>query len=81
MMVRAVGIEPTLLSEPDFESGASTSFTTPACWCSANGKIGGHRPAKKSSALNFSRLRDRKQADSVTCVTSAAGYKGGIVQT
>ena len=29
-MVRAVGIEPTLLSEPDFESGASTSFTTPA---------------------------------------------------
>ena len=30
-MVRAVGIEPTLLSEPDFESGASTSFTTPAC--------------------------------------------------
>ena len=30
-VVRAVGIEPTLLSEPDFESGASTSFTTPAC--------------------------------------------------
>ena len=30
MMVRAVGIEPTLLSEPDFESGASTSSTTPA---------------------------------------------------
>ena len=29
-VVRAVGIEPTLLSEPDFESGASTSFTTPA---------------------------------------------------
>ena len=29
-MVRAVGIEPTLLSEPDFESGASTSSTTPA---------------------------------------------------
>lgn len=29
-MVRVVGIEPTLLSEPDFESGASTSFTTPA---------------------------------------------------
>jgi hypothetical protein len=25
-----VGIEPTLLSEPDFESGASTSSTTPA---------------------------------------------------
>jgi hypothetical protein len=29
-MVPRVGIEPTLLSEPDFESGASTSFTTPA---------------------------------------------------
>lgn len=29
-LVRAVGVEPTLLSEPDFESGASTSFTTPA---------------------------------------------------
>ena len=29
-LVRAVGIEPTLLSEPDFESGASTSSTTPA---------------------------------------------------
>lgn len=32
-MVRAVGIEPTLLSEPDFESGASTSSTTPAQAC------------------------------------------------
>ena len=29
-LVRVVGIEPTLLAEPDFESGASTSFTTPA---------------------------------------------------
>ncbi len=29
-MVRVVGIEPTLLAEPDFESGASTNFTTPA---------------------------------------------------
>ena len=29
-MVRAVGIEPTLLSELDFESSASTSSTTPA---------------------------------------------------
>lgn len=29
-MVRAVGLEPTLLAEPDFESGASTNFTTPA---------------------------------------------------
>ena len=29
-LVRAVGIEPTLLAEPDFESGASTNSTTPA---------------------------------------------------
>ena len=29
-MVRVVGLEPTLLSELDFESSASTSFTTPA---------------------------------------------------
>ena len=28
-VVRVVGIEPTLLAEPDFESGASTSSTTP----------------------------------------------------
>jgi hypothetical protein len=31
MLVPGVGIEPTLLSEPDFESGASTNFTTRAC--------------------------------------------------
>jgi hypothetical protein len=29
-MVRVVGLEPTLLSEPDFESGAATNYTTPA---------------------------------------------------
>ena len=29
-VVPRVGIEPTLLSEPDFESGASTNFTTEA---------------------------------------------------
>jgi len=29
-MVRAVGLEPTLLSELDFESGASTNSTMPA---------------------------------------------------
>ena len=29
-LVRVVGLEPTLLSEPDFESGASTNSTTPA---------------------------------------------------
>ncbi len=30
MMVRVAGIEPALLAEPDFESGASTNSTTPA---------------------------------------------------
>ena len=29
-LVRVVGLEPTLLAEPDFESGASTNSTTPA---------------------------------------------------
>ncbi len=29
-LVRAVGVEPTLLSEPDFESGASANSATPA---------------------------------------------------
>ena len=29
-LVPRVGIEPTLLAEPDFESGASTNFTTEA---------------------------------------------------
>ena len=29
-MVPVVGLEPTLLAEPDFESGASTNSTTPA---------------------------------------------------
>ena len=31
ILVRAVGVEPTLLSEPDFESGASANSATPAC--------------------------------------------------
>ena len=52
MVVRVVGLEPTLLAEPDFESGASTSSTTPAAsgpptrtrypyqhgWAAANGQ-------------------------------------------
>jgi len=29
-LVPRVGLEPTLLAEPDFESGASTNFTTRA---------------------------------------------------
>ncbi len=30
LVVRAVGVEPTLLTEPDFESGASANSATPA---------------------------------------------------
>ena len=30
MMVPPVGLEPTLLAEPDFESDVSTNFTTEA---------------------------------------------------
>lgn len=33
MVVPRVGLEPTLLAEPDFESGASTNFTTRAFQC------------------------------------------------
>ncbi len=36
-VVPRVGIEPTLLAEPDFESGASTNFTTEAM--SKNGRL------------------------------------------
>ena len=43
-MVRAVGLEPTLLAEPDFESGASTNFTTPA-----------YRPARGGRGSSSSR--------------------------
>jgi hypothetical protein len=32
-VVRAAGLEPALLAEPDFESGASTNSTTPAMSC------------------------------------------------
>jgi hypothetical protein len=41
LLVRAVGIEPTLLAEPDFESGASTSSTTPASACAYNASVTG----------------------------------------
>jgi hypothetical protein len=39
-LVRAVGIEPTLLSERDFESRASTNSTTPAQRVSITSEIG-----------------------------------------
>lgn len=38
-MVRAVGIEPTLLAERDFESRASTNSTTPALRHAYSGEI------------------------------------------
>ena len=47
-MVRAVGIEPTLLSERDFESRASTNSTTPAQ--AGDAPLTTHRPALQDSA-------------------------------
>ena len=38
-MVRVAGVEPALLSEPDFESGASTNSTTPACRAGAENAV------------------------------------------
>ena len=37
VVVPPVGLEPTLLSEPDFESGASTNSTTGAAGAGYNG--------------------------------------------
>jgi hypothetical protein len=43
-LVRVVGLEPTLLAEPDFESGASTNFTTPAtAFVTTACRLAGHR--------------------------------------
>ena len=68
-MVRAVGLEPTLLAEPDFESGASTSFTTPAWrrliaggWRDANGR-----------AQRFATQASRPYFAAVSCVAIASG--------
>lgn len=60
-MVRVVGIEPTLLSEPDFESGASTSSTTPAHFCRSSsiwskGTAGWDIPAKRNE-VNCSKVQ------------------------
>lgn len=68
-MVRAVGIEPTLLSEPDFESGASTSFTTPACMA-ARAKWQNQLPASRQKSAGVHdkatrRLQGRLRADSL----------------
>jgi hypothetical protein len=49
-LVRAVGIEPTLLSERDFESRASTNSTTPAPRVSIASEISG----AMSKAVKFS---------------------------
>ena len=43
-LVPGVGIEPTPLSGPDFESGASTNFTTRAAHVSYSQITGAHRP-------------------------------------
>src|SRR5690554_3478369 len=48
-MVRAVGIEPTLLSEPDFESGASTNSATPAAGSAAGLKAKRHAASMRAA--------------------------------
>ena len=68
-MVRVVGLEPTLLSEPDFESGASTNFTTPASSAHSDGKtirgaIGVIQSLVKAAGL----CRVRQMAKSVPAV-------------
>ena len=50
-MVRAVGIEPTLLAEPDFESGASTNSTTPAAAPSLDQATGDRKTLKWDSFI------------------------------
>ena len=64
-MVRAVGIEPTLLSELDFESSASTSSTTPATRLSIAQPSFGATP-KESTA--------RHVAGFVTFLRAAIGF-------
>src|SRR3546814_8362756 len=52
-MVRAVGIEPTLLAERDFESRASTNFTTPALRDAYNAAIKTRNGKHKLFALCY----------------------------
>jgi hypothetical protein len=61
-MVRAVGIEPTLLAEPDFESGASTSSTTPARSL--------HWPARQAGSNAVSAMNLRRKSSVEACFRS-----------
>ena len=76
-MVRVVGLEPTLLAEPDFESGASTNFTTPAWPVSANGKIMGPRPAENQAAHIARRLPGRLMGLSLPPSAPDKGWNAG----
>ncbi len=77
-VVRAVGVEPTLLSEPDFESGASTNSTTPA------GFTGLPRPQRQGEPARYGVLQpDASVAQphllrgrAVTIVIGARGRRG-----
>lgn len=53
--MRVVGIEPTLLAERDFESRASTSFTTPA-----QGDAIGPKPPEGKRCLSEGKGRSRR---------------------
>ena len=54
MMVRVVGLEPTLLAERDFESRASTNFTTPAAWPHALAHAHATRKPQANTSATFS---------------------------
>ena len=70
-MVRAVGIEPTLLSELDFESSASTSSTTPAT----------RLPIAQPSSHAMSKAQTMRQAAGFTTLLRAAIGLGRALRT
>ena len=65
-MVPGVGIEPTLLAEPDFESGASTSFTTPA-----------QVRLKAAQSSDGAPWRKRSMTGALTLIAEAGGAGAG----
>ena len=54
-VVRAAGVEPALLAEPDFESGASTNSTTPAAVLGSSGR----NMSSRGRAVNRARAAAR----------------------
>src|SRR5690606_34780250 len=74
-VVRVVGLEPTLLAEPDFESGASTNSTTPAT--EPPSEVGALRRLsygrRTGSSRNFHRTADLATRDLRYQMDFAAG--------